>query len=174
MDSKQIILRGNSRSGKTTTALKLQEMLGEATLVVSQDVIRRDMLKVNDREGNLSIALSKQIAEFGLGKCPFIIVEGILINKRYKNMLLDLINTFEQNVYTYYFDVPFEETLNRHKKRGKVNEFGESEMRSWWNEKDYLGVPNEKIITKDTLQEEVVRNILNDIGVEKTRLHFNE
>lgn len=89
-------------------------------------------------------------------------------------MLLDLINTFEQNVYTYYFDVPFEETLNRHKKRGKVNEFGESEMRSWWNEKDYLGVPNEKIITKDTLQEEVVRNILNDIGVEKTRLHFNE
>jgi len=47
-------------------------------------------------------------------------------------------------------------------------------MRSWWNEKDYLGVPNEKIITKDTLQEEVVRNILNDIGVEKTRLHFNE
>src|SRR5699024_1115916 len=99
MDSKLIILRGNSGSGKTTTALKLQEMLGEATLVVSQDVVRRDMLKVNDKEGNLSIALIKQIAEFGLGKCPFIIVEGILINKRYKNMLLDLINTFEQNVY---------------------------------------------------------------------------
>ena len=45
MDSKQIILRGNSGSGKTTTALKLQEMLGEATLVVSQDVLGGTCLK---------------------------------------------------------------------------------------------------------------------------------
>ena len=174
MDSKQIILRGNSGRGKTTTALKLQEMLGEATLVVSQDVVRRDMLKVNDREGNLSIALIKQIAEFGLGKCPFIIVEGILINERYKSMLLELINTFKQNVYVYYFDIPFDETLNRHKKRAKVNEFGESEMRSWWNEKDYLGIPNERIITEDYLQEEVVRFVLNDLGVEEVGLHFEK
>ncbi len=174
MNSKLIILRGNSGSGKTTTALRLQEMLGEATLVVSQDVVRRDMLKVNDREGNLSIELIKQIVEFGLGKCPFVIVEGILSNKRYKEMLLNLINVFESDVYTYYFDLPFEETLNRHKKRGKVNEFGESEMRSWWNEKDYLGVPNEKTITKESPQEEIVREILNDIGVEETRLNLNE
>lgn len=59
MNSKLIILRGNSGSGKTTTALKLQELFGEATLVVSQDAVRRDMLKVNDREGNLSIGLIK-------------------------------------------------------------------------------------------------------------------
>ena len=174
MNSKLIILRGNSGSGKTTAALRLQEMLGEATLVVSQDVVRRDMLKVSDQEGNLSIELIKQIAEFWLGKCPFVIVEGILSNKRYKEMLLNLIHVFESDVYTYYFDLPFEETLNRHKKRGKVNEFGESEMRSWWNEKDYLGVLNEKSITKDSPQEEVVREILKDIGVEETRLNLNE
>lgn len=168
MNSKLIILRGNSGSGKTTTAFNLQRVLGEATLVVSQDIVRRDMLKVSDLEGNLSIGLMKQIAEFGLGKCPFVIVEGILVNKRYKNMLLDLINTFEQNAYIYYFDVPFYETLNRHKKREKVHDFGEKEMQSWWNEKDYLKVPNERIITKDYMQEDVVKFILNDMGVNRS------
>lgn len=164
MISKLIILRGNSGSGKTTTASKLQKVLGENTLLVSQDMIRRDMLKVPDREGNLSIELIKQIAEYGLGKCPFVIVEGILINKRYKNMLLELINIFEQNAYVYYFDIPFDETLIRHSNRAKVNEFGEKEMRSWWNEKDYLGVSNERIITKNSTLEEVVGLILEDLG----------
>ncbi|WP_407371923.1 kinase [Carnobacterium sp.] len=164
MDSKLIILRGNSGSGKTTTALKLQELLGEATLVVSQDVVRRDMLKVNDREGNLSIDLIKQITEYGLGKCPFVIVEGIMVNKRYKRMLLDLINMFKPHVYVYYFDIPFDETFDRHKKRTKVNEFGENEMRSWWNEKDYLGIPHERLILKELTQEDVVQVIMNDLG----------
>ena len=173
MNSKLIILRGNSGSGKTTTALRLQEILGKATLVVSQDMVRLDMLKVNDREGNLSIELIKQIAEYGLGKCPFVIVEGILSTKRYKEMLLKLIKVFESDTYIYYFDIPFEETLERHKKRGKVNEFGETEMRSWWNDKDYLGVPNEKTIRKDSTQEEVVQEILNDIGYKETTFSLN-
>lgn len=41
---KLILLRGNSGSGKTTLAHMLQRKLGRGTLVISQDVIRRDML----------------------------------------------------------------------------------------------------------------------------------
>lgn len=44
------------------------------------------------------------------------IVEGILANVRYRDMLLELIQQFEQYCYAYYFDVSFEETLSRHKK----------------------------------------------------------
>lgn len=61
MKSTLIILRGNSGYGKTTTALALQRTLGEATLLVSQDVVRRDMLKVHDRDGNLSIELIRRL-----------------------------------------------------------------------------------------------------------------
>ena len=43
MESKLIIIRGNSGSGKTTTAKSLQNQLGKRTLLVSQDVVRRDM-----------------------------------------------------------------------------------------------------------------------------------
>lgn len=43
-----IILRGNSGSGKTTVAKALQKRFGRNTMLISQDVVRRDMLHVKD------------------------------------------------------------------------------------------------------------------------------
>ncbi|GIN88067.1 hypothetical protein J6TS2_44530 [Heyndrickxia sporothermodurans] len=50
--------------------------MGHGTPLVSYDVIRREMLKVHDRDGNLSIDLIRQIAEYGKDKCEFFIVGG--------------------------------------------------------------------------------------------------
>lgn len=38
MMAKLVILRGNSGSGKTSTAKLLQEALGEGTMLISQDL----------------------------------------------------------------------------------------------------------------------------------------
>ena len=43
-----IILRGNSGSGKTTTGKALQRKFGHGTMLISQDVVRREMLFVKD------------------------------------------------------------------------------------------------------------------------------
>lgn len=160
MESKLIIIRGNSGSGKTTTAKGLQEHLGYGTLLVSQDTVRRDMLKVHDREGNLSIDLIRQIAEYGKDKCKFIIVEGILNKNRYGGMLNNLIQFYNQKAYTYYFDLSFEETVIRHNTRSKKMEFGEDSLRAWWNPNDYLGVDRETILTNDMSQNYVLKLIL--------------
>lgn len=48
MESVLVVLRGNSGSGKTTIAKSLQEKLGARTMLISQDVIRREILKVRD------------------------------------------------------------------------------------------------------------------------------
>lgn len=47
---KLIVLRGDSGSGKTTVAKELQKKFGRNTILISQDVIRRDMLMVKDGE----------------------------------------------------------------------------------------------------------------------------
>ncbi|MCP3739504.1 kinase [Rossellomorea sp. BNER] len=163
MESKLIIIRGNSGSGKTTTAKSLQHHLGHGTLLVSQDVVRREMLKVHDREGNLSIDLIRQIAEYGKDKCEFVIVEGILYKSRYGEMLNNLIQFYNQKTYTYYFDLSFEETVIRHNSSSKKMEFGEDSLRAWWNPKDYLGVDGEMIVTNDMSQNDVLKLILNQL-----------
>ena len=152
MESKLIIIRGNSGSGKTTTTKGLQNHLGRGTLLVSQDTVRREMLKVQDRDGNLSIDFIEQIAEYGKGKCEFVIVEGILYKHHYGVMLNNLIQFFNHKAYTYYFDLSFEETVKRHNSRSKKMEFGEDSLRAWWNPNDYLGVDGETVLTNDMSQ----------------------
>lgn len=43
-----IIIRGNSGSGKTTLAREIHNRLPRNTLLISQDTVRRDMLRVKD------------------------------------------------------------------------------------------------------------------------------
>lgn len=101
LTSTLIILRGNSASGKTTIAKQLQKHFGQGTLLVSQDVVRRDMLRVHDTMGNLSHDLLFEITKYGKGKCEFVILEGILNNRRYGEMLKELMRYFDENAFTY-------------------------------------------------------------------------
>ena len=167
IESKLIILRGNSGSGKTTIAKSLQNHFGEATLLVSQDTVRRDMLMVRDREGNMSLDLIRQIAEYGKGKCKFVIVEGIFVKQRYEAMLHDLIRFYDGNAYVYYFDLPFEETVERHRSRPKAEAFGEESLQSWWSPEDFLGTTGEVVLTRDMSQEDIVTFICNQLKEEK-------
>lgn len=152
MKSTLIILRGNSASGKTTIAKELQEHFGHGTLLVSQDVVRREMLKVHDTLGNLSHDLIFEITKYGKGKCEFVILEGILNSRRYGDMLKELIHYFDGNAYTYYFDLSLDETIKRHNTREKRLEFGEDLLRKWYNPHDTIEVDKETIFTDDFIQ----------------------
>lgn len=160
VDTTLIIIRGNSGSGKTTLAKTLQTQLGHNTLLVSQDVVRRTMLMSDDHPGNLSIDLIRQIALYGNGRVPVVIVEGILARNRYGDMLRELMGTFPRTL-VYYFDVDFTTTLARHRTRQR--DFGPEEMRRWWLDNDQLGVPAERLITSRVSLAEAVRLVQRDL-----------
>ena len=103
---------------------------GQGTLLVSQDVVRRDMLRVHDTMGNLSHDLLFEITKYGKGKCEFVILEGILNSHRYGEMLKELIRYFDENAFAYYFDLSLEETIRRHNTRDKRYEFGEDSLQN--------------------------------------------
>ena len=72
---KLIILRGNSGSGKTTIAKELQNRFGSNTMLISQDVIRRDMLKVKDGENTQALPLMKELLIYGSNHSNVVILE---------------------------------------------------------------------------------------------------
>ena len=43
---KLIVLRGNSGSGKTTVAKELQNLFGSNTMLISLDMVRREILNL--------------------------------------------------------------------------------------------------------------------------------
>ncbi|MCA0969195.1 kinase [Halobacillus litoralis] len=156
-----IVLRGNSGSGKTTIARELQAYFGRGTLLVSQDVIRRDMLHVKDREGNPAIELIRQTVEYGKGKCRVVILEGILNRSLYGDMIHQLVESFHRRACLYYFDLPFEETVRRHQLREKKHEFGEESLERWWVPSDVLGIDGERLLSEDMSEQSILDSIKN-------------
>jgi len=158
-----IILRGNSGSGKTTIAKELQRKFGSNTLLISQDAIRREMLMVSDGPDTLALPMLKELLQYGRTHCETVILEGIMVADWYRPLFELAKELFGKNIYAYYFDIPFEETLNRHKTRAKNSEFGEEAMREWWVEKDYSDVLDETAITADKDKETIVQEICQAI-----------
>ncbi|GBG93578.1 hypothetical protein LFYK43_00370 [Ligilactobacillus salitolerans] len=163
--TKLIILRGNSGSGKTTTAYRLQQALQPAqVLVVGQDVVRRQMLNVKDTPGNPSIELMEYLCRFGKNRYDYVILEGILGAAKYRDMLLHLLSFFEKKTFVYYFDLPFEETVRRNNQRATARRFDMETLHKWWLEKDFLQVPEERAISAEMNPEQLVNRITTDLN----------
>lgn len=161
--SQLIILRGNSGSGKTTTARCLQEAIGRNTMVISQDLIRRNMLHAKDGEATFALPLLKELLRYGHTNCQHVILEGILKASWYYE-LFELANELFDDIHAFYYDIPFEATLESHQQRDKVNEFGEEHMRSWWNDKDFMQIIPEISLTEEMSQNQIVQMILDKIA----------
>lgn len=146
--AKAILLRGNSGSGKSTVANLLQCRFGRGTLLIPQDVVRRELLWVNDRPGNPAVSLMCEMARWGAKNCETVIVEGILYSELYRPLFETLRDSFD-SVHAYYYDISFEETLRRHATKPNRADFGEADMRRWWKEKDFTDVLPEKILGPD-------------------------
>ena len=157
-----IILRGNSGSGKTTVARALQKKFGYNTMMISQDEIRRNILWVKDGVDTKALPLMIELMKYGYEHCDVVILEGIMYDEWYSPLFKTANELYGMDIYAYYFDIPFEETVRRHNTRDKKQEFGEEDMRRWWREKDFSSVFNEKIITSDIDADSIVEMIYID------------
>jgi len=161
--NKLIVLRGNSGSGKTTIAKELQKKFGANTMLISQDVIRRDILSVKDGENTLALPLMKELLIYGNKRCDIVILEGIMYADWYRPLFELAIQLYGAEIFAYYFDIPFEETLKRHQTKPECHEFGEEAMRRWWREKDFSDVLNEVSITAEKNIEDIVEDICSTV-----------
>ena len=116
---KIIILRGNSGSGKTTVARALQKKFGYNTMMISQDEIRRNILWVKDGVDTKALPLMIELIKYGYEHCDVVILEGIMYDEWYSPLFKTANELYGMDIYAYYFDIPFEETVRRHNTRDK-------------------------------------------------------
>ena len=161
---KLVIIRGNSGSGKSTLARQLQWELGRNTLVIPQDTVRRDMLWARDGADTAALPLLRTLLRYGYEHCGVTILEGIFYADWYCPLFQDAAELFGENIFAYYYDLPFEETLRRHETKPNRFDFGEEDMRRWWREKDYIGFIPEETIGPDVTLEAAAERILKEVS----------
>lgn len=141
-----VVVRGNSGSGKSSTAQMLRDRREVA--VVSQDVMRRRVLGVEDGRDNTAVDLIDLVVRFALDRGMDVVLEGILRSDIYGPMLQSLAADHRGTTWFFRFDLPFEETVRRHNGKGSID-FGERELRQWWRDHDVLPWCEERTIGAD-------------------------
>lgn len=158
--SRLVVLRGNSGSGKSTVARALRDAYGRGLAWVSQDLIRRTILREKDQPGGVNVGLIDQVARYSLDHGYHVVLDGILSADRYEPMLAGLGRDYLGASWFYYLDVSLDETLRRHGTRPQAAEFGAHDMRGWYQPRDLLTTVRERVIPETSTLAETVELIL--------------
>ena len=160
-----VVLRGNSASGKSSVAAGLRERYGRGLAVVSQDTLRRDVLRERDIPGGANIGLIELTVRHALEHGFHTVLEGILYVAHYGEMLARLLADHPNRAHCFYLDVPFEETLARHATKPFAHTVGESELRDWYRPLDLLPGDIETVVPAASSLGETVDQVMHRSGL---------
>ncbi|MET7897163.1 AAA family ATPase [Streptomyces mirabilis] len=164
-ETRLVVLRGNSASGKSSVAAGLRERFGRGLALVGQDNLRRTVLRERDRPGAANIGLIGLTARYDLDAGYHVVVEGILYADRYGGMLAQLRADHRGPTYSYYLGVPFEETVARHATKPIADDVSEMQLRDWYRSRDLLPGGVETVIDADSTLAAMVDRIMLDTGL---------
>ena len=164
MPSVLVILRGNSASGKSTIARRVQRSLPRGRVaVIGQDQVRREMLRAHDAPDPEAADLLAVIVRHCLGLGRITILEGILPAEYYGAMFERLLAEHEGPNLVYYLDVSLEETLRRHAGKPLAVSVGPVEVASWYRSRDLLGATEEQALGEELDEDGLVARLLADL-----------
>lgn len=163
-DSRLIIVRGNSGTGKSTLAAAIREARPRGIAIIGQDQLRREILHVRDYPGTPAAGYVDVSVRYALNCGLHAVVEGILHAAIYGEVLRHLIADHRGVTRCYRYEMSFEETLRRHATKANADEFGEVEMREWWRDIDPLPGVAEEVIGADSPLPHTLRRVLTDCG----------
>jgi predicted kinase len=169
-DTRLIVLRGNSASGKSSVAAGLREKFGRNLAIVAQDNLRRNVLRERDRPGGANIGLIDLTARYALDHGFHVVLEGILYADRYGTMLQNLVRAHQGVTRCYYLHVPFEETVLRHATKPDAEYLKHvtgHHLRDCYREKDLLPAGLETVIDAASTLDDTIQQILHESGLDQ-------
>ncbi|MFC8538123.1 AAA family ATPase [Streptomyces sp. NPDC057249] len=169
-DTRLIVVRGNSASGKSSVAAGLRERFGRNLAIVGQDNLRRIVLRERDRPGAANIGLIDLTTRYALDNGFHVVVEGILYADRYGPMLQNLVHAHCGVSRCYYLDVPYAETVRRHATKADaeyLRHVTPRHLRDWFRERDLLPDALETVIDESSALDDTIEQILRESGLDQ-------
>lgn len=166
-ETRLVLLRGNSASGKSSIAAGIRERFGRGLALVGQDNLRRIVLRERDRPGGANIGLIDTVARYSLDAGYHVVLEGILYADHYGPMLRQLRADHRGPTHGYYLDIAFDETLRRHATKPQADELGETELRTWYRPRDLLPDGAESVIGADSSLAGTIDRIMTETGLDR-------
>ncbi|GAA2356080.1 hypothetical protein GCM10010170_048810 [Dactylosporangium salmoneum] len=158
-------IRGDSGSGKTTTAREVRRRYGRGCALIELDQFRRVVLREHGGLDAVAPGFIGMSARYLLSTGYHAIVEGILRTRSYGTVLRQPIAEHPGPSHVYYLDVSFEEAIRRHHNRAEPIPVSAEEMRGRYVALDTLGVPAEHVIPETSTFEQTVATILDTSGL---------
>lgn len=166
-ESRLIIIRGNSGSGKTQLAHAIRHARPRGVAIISHDVLRREILRVRDHPGTLSVEYIDLSARFALDHGLHVVVEGILHSEIYGDMLRRLVDDHRGVSRCYRYDLDLAETLRRHRTKPLAAEVSEEQVSSWYRPADPIGTLPELVVDATVSAEAALNTVLSGVGWEQ-------
>ncbi|GAB7184581.1 hypothetical protein ATKI12_4412 [Kitasatospora sp. Ki12] len=167
-ETRLVVVRGNSASGKSSVAAGIRERFGRGLAVVAQDNLRRIVLRERDRPGGANIGLIDTVARYALNAGYHVVIEGILYADHYGEMLTRLVDDHLGVTCCYYLDIPIDETFLRHASKADREYLAavtERELRDWYRDHDVLPGGIETVIGGDSTLRDTVERIMRDTAL---------
>jgi predicted kinase len=162
-----VIIRGNSASGKSSTAHALRRRYGCGCSLIEQDYLRRVVLREHGSDATPTVAPAfiMTVAQAALAHGYHLVLEGILHTRQYGEPLRQLIAGHPGPSFVFWLQVSLGETVRRHQQRAEPVGVTPEMMAAWYTPLDLLGVPAEQIIGEDSDLEQTVLTILHASGL---------
>jgi hypothetical protein len=127
------------------------------------DHLRRILLWERDVPGAVNIGLIDHAARFALDHGYDVILEGIVDAGRYGEMLPGLTDDHLGTTRHYYFDIQFDETVERHAAWMWDHGVTAEHLRSWYRAHDLLTTVEQQVSDQTSSLDETVERVLSDL-----------
>jgi thymidylate kinase len=161
-----IIIRGPSGSGKSTVSNELLKRSKQPLMVIGEDKLRKMFSDHRNTPHPASEQLALEATRIGLEAGYHVVYQGILNVKSGEFQFDKMLAMNSGNVYPFYLDVAFDETVRRHQSRHKSSRFGADAMQRWWDYSSPLGHELETVIPGRSSLEETLQAISEITGLE--------
>ena len=156
-----VLIRGNSASGKSTIAKSLQLSLPN-TMLISQDEIRRNMLRESDHDGADTMCVIELLVATAKKMNRLVILDGIFRQDTYGDWLAELFEKYSGTAW--YLNVSLATTKDRHAGRAQSKDFGDEDLDAWYRPNDTIDALNEYLVPETWTKDDTVSAILRTLS----------